>query len=137
KHEVLNAKQHEREAHIIAEAGKPGHITIATNMAGRGTDIVLGGSLARQIEQIEAEESLSDEQKAEKIAQTREAWTKVNAAVKEAGGVRIIGTERAESRRIDSQIRGRAGRQGDPGSSRFYLALGDAWVRSFERVRVG
>lgn len=136
KHEVLNAKQHEREAHIIAEAGKPGHITIATNMAGRGTDIVLGGSLARQIEQIEAEESLSDEQKAEKIAQTREAWTKVNAAVKEAGGLRIIGTERHESRRIDNQLRGRAGRQGDPGSSRFYLSLDDSLMRIFAGDRV-
>src|SRR5690625_4460897 len=136
KHEVLNAKQHEREAHIIAEAGKPGHITIATNMAGRGTDIVLGGSLARQIEQIEAEESLSDEQKAEKIAQAREAWKKVNAAVKEAGGLRIIGTERHESRRIDNQLRGRAGRQGDPGSSRFYLSLDDSLMRIFAGDRV-
>src|SRR5690625_3504132 len=105
-------------------------------MAGRGTDIVLGGSLARQIEQIEAEESLSDEQKAEKIAQAREAWKKVNAAVKEAGGVRIIGTERHQSRRIDNQLRGRAGRQGDPGSSRFYLSLDDSLMRIFAGDRV-
>src|SRR5690625_1121696 len=136
KHEVLNAKQHEREAQIIAEAGKPGHITIATNMAGRGTDIVLGGSLARQIELIEADDSLSEDQKAEKIAETREEWKEANEAVKAAGGLRIIGTERHESRRIDNQLRGRAGRQGDPGSSRFYLSLDDSLMRIFAGDRV-
>ena len=136
KHEVLNAKQHEREAHIVAEAGKPGHITIATNMAGRGTDIVLGGSLERQIELIEADEALSDEQKASQIAKIREQWVDTNAAVKEAGGLRIIGTERHESRRIDNQLRGRAGRQGDPGSSRFYLSLDDSLMRIFAGDRV-
>ncbi len=136
KHEVLNAKHHEREAHIIAEAGKPGHITIATNMAGRGTDIVLGGSLARQIELIEADDSLTAEQKAEKIAHAREEWKRANEAVKQAGGLRIIGTERHESRRIDNQLRGRAGRQGDPGSSRFYLSLDDSLMRIFAGDRV-
>src|SRR5690625_5058945 len=136
KHEVLNAKQHEREAQIIAEAGKPGHITIATNMAGRGTDIVLGGSLARQIELIEADDSLSEDQKAEKIAETREEWKPANEAVKAVGGLRIIGTERHESRRIDNQLRGRAGRQGDPGSSRFYLSLDDSLMRIFAGDRV-
>src|SRR5690625_2277395 len=136
KHEVLNAKQHEREAHIITEAGKPGHITIATNMAGRGTDIVLGGSIARKIELLEQDESLSEEQKAERIAEARAQWVQDNQAVKEAGGLRIIGTERHESRRIDNQLRGRAGRQGDPGSSRFYLSLDDSLMRIFAGDRV-
>ncbi|NLY35457.1 MAG: preprotein translocase subunit SecA [Alcaligenaceae bacterium] len=136
-HEVLNAKQHAREAEIVAEAGKPGHITIATNMAGRGTDIVLGGSIEKAINLVRADDSLTAAQKEEKIASIREAWKPLNEQVKAAGGLRIIGTERHESRRIDNQLRGRAGRQGDPGSSRFYLSLDDSLMRIFagERVR--
>src|SRR5690606_16819711 len=121
-HEVLNAKQHAREAEIVAEAGKPGHITIATNMAGRGTDIVLGGSVDKQVDLIRADESLSDAEKEARIEKVRAEWKPANEQVKAAGGLRIIGTERHESRRIDNQLRGRAGRQGDPGSSRFYLS---------------
>lgn len=135
-HEVLNAKQHAREAEIVAEAGKPGHITIATNMAGRGTDIVLGGSVDKQIDIIQADESLSEEEKQAKIKQVREQWAPTNEAVKKSGGLRIIGTERHESRRIDNQLRGRAGRQGDPGSSRFYLSLDDSLMRIFAGDRV-
>lgn len=137
KHEVLNAKQHAREADIVAEAGMPGHITIATNMAGRGTDIVLGGNISKQISLIELDDSLSDEQKSAAITKVREEWKARNEQVKAAGGLRIIGTERHESRRIDNQLRGRAGRQGDPGSSRFYLSLDDSLMRIFagERVR--
>ena len=136
-HEVLNAKQHAREAEIVAEAGKPGHITIATNMAGRGTDIVLGGSIEKAINLVRADDSLTAAQKEEKIAAIREEWKPLNEQVKAAGGLRIIGTERHESRRIDNQLRGRAGRQGDPGSSRFYLSLDDSLMRIFagERVR--
>ena len=136
-HDVLNAKQHAREAEIVAEAGKPGKITIATNMAGRGTDIVLGGSIEKQISLIRADDTLLPEQKEAQIAAIREKWLPVNQQVKEAGGLRIIGTERHESRRIDNQLRGRAGRQGDPGSSRFYLSLDDSLMRIFagERVR--
>jgi len=136
-HEVLNAKQHAREAEIVAEAGKPGHITIATNMAGRGTDIVLGGSIEKAINLVRADDSLVAEQKDAEIAKIREAWKPINEQVKAAGGLRIIGTERHESRRIDNQLRGRAGRQGDPGSSRFYLSLDDSLMRIFagERVR--
>lgn len=136
KHEVLNAKQHEREAQIIADAGKPGSITIATNMAGRGTDIVLGGSIERQIAEVQHDPELSPEQKAERIEAIRAAWLPVNEQVKAAGGLRIIGTERHESRRIDNQLRGRAGRQGDPGSSRFYLSLDDPLMRIFAGDRV-
>ncbi len=135
-HEVLNAKQHAREAEIVAEAGKPGHITIATNMAGRGTDIVLGGGMEKQISLIRADESLSDEEKAARIETVRREWAPANEAVKAAGGLRIIGTERHESRRIDNQLRGRAGRQGDPGSSRFYLSLEDSLMRIFAGDRV-
>ncbi|TFL08214.1 preprotein translocase subunit SecA [Pusillimonas caeni] len=135
-HEVLNAKQHAREAEIVAEAGKPGHITIATNMAGRGTDIVLGGSVEKQIDLIRADESLSAEEKTGRIERVRAEWAPANAAVKAAGGLRIIGTERHESRRIDNQLRGRAGRQGDPGSSRFYLSLEDSLMRIFAGDRV-
>jgi len=135
-HEVLNAKQHAREAEIVAEAGKPGHITIATNMAGRGTDIVLGGSVEKQIDLIRADESLSAEEKSGRIERVRAEWAPANAAVKAAGGLRIIGTERHESRRIDNQLRGRAGRQGDPGSSRFYLSLEDSLMRIFAGDRV-
>ncbi|WP_442596199.1 preprotein translocase subunit SecA [Parapusillimonas sp. JC17] len=135
-HQVLNAKQHAREAEIVAEAGKPGHITIATNMAGRGTDIVLGGSVEKQIDLVRADESLSPEAKEAKIESIKTAWAPDNAAVKAAGGLRIIGTERHESRRIDNQLRGRAGRQGDPGSSRFYLSLEDSLMRIFAGDRV-
>lgn len=135
-HEVLNAKQHAREAQIVAEAGKPGHITIATNMAGRGTDIVLGGSVDRQVDLVRADPELSDEEKEARIETIRSEWAPANEAVKKAGGLRIIGTERHESRRIDNQLRGRAGRQGDPGSSRFYLSLEDSLMRIFAGDRV-
>jgi len=136
RHEVLNAKQHAREAEIVAQAGKPGHITIATNMAGRGTDIVLGGSVEKQIELIRADASLSDTDREARIEQIRLEWQPLNEKVKSAGGLRIIGTERHESRRIDNQLRGRAGRQGDPGSSRFYLSLEDPLMRIFAGDRV-
>ncbi|MGG4776185.1 preprotein translocase subunit SecA [Alcaligenaceae bacterium 429] len=135
-HEVLNAKQHAREAEIVAEAGKPGRITIATNMAGRGTDIVLGGSVERQSMIIQADDSLSEDEKAQRIATLKAEWQPLNEQVKAAGGLRIIGTERHESRRIDNQLRGRAGRQGDPGSSRFYLSLDDSLMRIFAGDRV-
>lgn len=135
-HEVLNAKQHAREAEIVAEAGKPGRITIATNMAGRGTDIVLGGSVEKQIALLRADAGLSAEEKEARIRQIRDEWAPMNEAVKAAGGLRIIGTERHESRRIDNQLRGRAGRQGDPGSSRFYLSLEDSLMRIFAGDRV-
>ncbi len=124
-HEVLNAKQHDREATIIANAGMPGAVTIATNMAGRGTDIVLGGSLEAEIHELG--EGATDEQKAAVKAE----WQKRHDAVKAAGGLHIVGTERHESRRIDNQLRGRSGRQGDPGSSRFYLSLEDNLMRIF------
>jgi preprotein translocase subunit SecA len=135
-HQVLNAKQHEREAHIIAQAGRPGMITIATNMAGRGTDIVLGGSIEAEVNAVEADESLTAEQKATRIAEIKAAWQKVHEQVLAAGGLHIIGTERHESRRVDNQLRGRAGRQGDPGSSRFYLSLEDQLLRIFAGDRV-
>ncbi|RTZ44755.1 preprotein translocase subunit SecA [Candidimonas sp. SYP-B2681] len=135
-HEVLNAKQHAREAEIVAEAGKPGHITIATNMAGRGTDIVLGGSVEKQVDLIRADASLSAPDKEQRIQTIKSEWAPANMAVKAAGGLRIIGTERHESRRIDNQLRGRAGRQGDPGSSRFYLSLEDSLMRIFAGDRV-
>lgn len=136
KHEVLNAKQHAREAEIVAQAGKPGNITIATNMAGRGTDIVLGGSIEKLIEHVRENEALSDAEKAAQIESIRTQWLPLNEQVKAAGGLRIIGTERHESRRIDNQLRGRAGRQGDPGSSRFYLSLEDPLMRIFAGDRV-
>ncbi len=135
-HEVLNAKQHAREAEIVAEAGKPGHITIATNMAGRGTDIVLGGSVEKMIDIVRNDDSIPEEEKAGRIERIRAEWAPANEAVKKAGGLRIIGTERHESRRIDNQLRGRAGRQGDPGSSRFYLSLEDPLMRIFAGDRV-
>lgn len=135
-HEVLNAKQHEREAQIVAEAGKPGHITIATNMAGRGTDIVLGGSVEKMVDLLRSDDSLNEEEKKERVQRIRAEWAPANEAVKKAGGLRIIGTERHESRRIDNQLRGRAGRQGDPGSSRFYLSLEDPLMRIFAGDRV-
>ena len=124
-HEVLNAKQHEREAQIVANAGRPGAVTIATNMAGRGTDIVLGGSLETELQELG--EDIDEAQRAGLKAQ----WQQRHDAVKEAGGLHIIGTERHESRRIDNQLRGRSGRQGDPGSSRFYLSLEDNLMRIF------
>lgn len=135
-HQVLNAKQHEREAHIVAQAGRPGMITIATNMAGRGTDIVLGGSTEADVSAVEADEALSAQQKAARIAEIKVAWQQVHEQVLAAGGLHIIGTERHESRRVDNQLRGRAGRQGDPGSSRFYLSLEDQLLRIFAGDRV-
>jgi preprotein translocase subunit SecA len=136
RHEVLNAKQHAREAEIVAQAGKPGNITIATNMAGRGTDIVLGGSIEKIIETVRENEALSEADKSAQIESIRAQWLPLNEQVKAAGGLRIIGTERHESRRIDNQLRGRAGRQGDPGSSRFYLSLEDPLMRIFAGDRV-
>ena len=135
-HQVLNAKQHAREADIIAQAGRAKMITIATNMAGRGTDIVLGGNVEKAIEAVEADESLDTAAKAAEIARLREAWVADHEAVKALGGLRIIATERHESRRIDNQLRGRSGRQGDPGSSRFYLSLDDPLMRIFAGDRV-
>lgn len=136
KHEVLNAKQHAREADIIAQAGKPQAITIATNMAGRGTDIVLGGNVQKQIEMIERDSSLDPAQQQQAIEKLRSEWEGLHQQVLDAGGLHIIGTERHESRRIDNQLRGRAGRQGDPGSSRFYLSLEDPLMRIFAGDRV-
>ncbi|WP_045767963.1 preprotein translocase subunit SecA [Xanthomonas albilineans] len=130
KHEVLNAKQHEREAQIVANAGQPGAVTIATNMAGRGTDIVLGGSLEAELH------ALGEELDAAERARLKADWQERHEAVKAAGGLHIIGTERHESRRIDNQLRGRSGRQGDPGSSRFYLSLEDNLIRIFGGERV-
>ncbi|KVZ10876.1 preprotein translocase subunit SecA [Burkholderia ubonensis] len=135
-HEVLNAKQHAREAAIVAEAGRPQRITIATNMAGRGTDIVLGGNAEKQAAFIEADESIPADEKARRIQQLHDEWETLHEQVKAAGGLHIIGTERHESRRIDNQLRGRAGRQGDPGSSRFYLSLDDPLLRIFAGDRV-
>jgi preprotein translocase subunit SecA len=135
-HNVLNAKQHAREAEIIAQAGRPKMITIATNMAGRGTDIVLGGNVEKQIQLIEADASLSDADKEARAQQLRDEWQSLHDEVVAAGGLHIIGTERHESRRIDNQLRGRSGRQGDPGSSRFYLSLDDTLLRIFAGDRV-
>lgn len=136
KHEVLNAKQHAREAAIVAEAGRPGVVTIATNMAGRGTDIVLGGNVEKQASFIEADLSIPEEEKQPRIQKLHDEWQALHDQVKAAGGLHIIGTERHESRRIDNQLRGRAGRQGDPGSSRFYLSLDDPLLRIFAGDRV-
>jgi preprotein translocase subunit SecA len=135
-HQVLNAKQHEHEAEVVAQAGRPGVITIATNMAGRGTDIVLGGSIERQISKIRDDETLSAEQKDERIGTMRAEWDTMHKRVLDAGGLHIIGTERHETRRIDNQLRGRAGRQGDPGSSRFYLSLEDPLMKIFAGERL-
>ncbi|MFS4517817.1 preprotein translocase subunit SecA, partial [Delftia tsuruhatensis] len=135
-HQVLNAKQHEREADIVAQAGRPGMITIATNMAGRGTDIVLGGNIEKQVAAVEADESLSEAERQQRIEQMRADWKIEHDKVSALGGLRIIATERHESRRIDNQLRGRSGRQGDPGSSRFYLSLDDALMRIFAGDRV-
>ena len=130
-HQVLNAKQHAKEAEIVAQAGRPGVITIATNMAGRGTDIVLGGNVERQVQVLEADTELPEAEKASRIKQLHDEWQGLHDKVKAAGGLRIIATERHESRRIDNQLRGRSGRQGDPGSSRFYLSLEDNLMRIF------
>jgi preprotein translocase subunit SecA len=130
-HQVLNAKQHEREAQVIAQAGRPGTVTIATNMAGRGTDIVLGGNVEKQVEHVRAEEGLDEAARDARIQTLRGEWAQLHQTVVEAGGLHIIGTERHESRRIDNQLRGRSGRQGDPGSSRFYLSLEDTLMRIF------
>ncbi len=129
KHEVLNAKNHEREAKIIAQAGRPGAVTVATNMAGRGTDIVLGGNVEAEIAELE---DATDEQ----IAKMREEWKTINGQIIAAGGLHVLGTERNESRRIDNQLRGRSGRQGDPGSSQFYLSLDDNLLRIFAADRM-
>lgn len=135
-HQVLNAKQHAREAEIVAQAGRPGVITIATNMAGRGTDIVLGGNVEKQIQLLEEDPELTPEERASRAAKLQDEWQGLHEAVKAQGGLRIIATERHESRRIDNQLRGRSGRQGDPGSSRFYLSLDDALMRIFAGDRV-
>ncbi len=135
-HQVLNAKQHAREAEIIAQAGRPKMITIATNMAGRGTDIVLGGSIESDIRKFHDDESLSAAEKEQRIAALKAQWQSVHEQVLAAGGLHIIGTERHESRRVDNQLRGRAGRQGDAGSSRFYLSLEDPLLRIFASDRV-
>jgi preprotein translocase subunit SecA len=135
-HQVLNAKQHEREADIIAQAGHTGAITIATNMAGRGTDIVLGGNIDKRVAALLADESLSESERERQIADLRAQWKADNEKVVALGGLRIIATERHESRRIDNQLRGRSGRQGDPGSSRFYLSLDDPLMRIFAGDRV-
>ena len=130
-HNVLNAKQHECEAQVVLEAGRPGAVTIATNMAGRGTDIVLGGGINKHIDEIRADETLSPEEKEKRIEALKADWQKLHDAVVAAGGLRIIGSERHESRRIDNQLRGRSGRQGDPGSSVFYLSMEDQLLRIF------
>ncbi len=135
-HQVLNAKQHAREAEIVAQAGQPQMITIATNMAGRGTDIVLGGNVEKQVELVEATEGLSDAEKKTRVEKLRGEWQALHDKVISAGGLHIIGTERHESRRVDNQLRGRSGRQGDPGSSRFFMALEDPLLRIFAGDRI-
>ena len=135
-HEVLNAKQHAREAGIVAEAGRPRQVTIATNMAGRGTDIVLGGNVDKQVDFVRADASLTDIDKEERISKLRSEWQSLHDAVIAAGGLHIVGTERHESRRIDNQLRGRSGRQGDPGSSRFFLSMDDPLLKIFAGDRL-
>jgi preprotein translocase subunit SecA len=135
-HQVLNAKQHAREAEIVAQAGRPKMITIATNMAGRGTDIVLGGNVEKQVQFVEADGSLDEATKQSRIAQLRGEWQSLHDQVVAAGGLKIIGSERHESRRIDNQLRGRSGRQGDPGESRFYLSMEDPLLRIFAGDRM-
>ena len=135
-HQVLNAKQHAREAEIIAQAGSPKMITIATNMAGRGTDIVLGGNVEKPIELVRMDESMDAAAREQRVAQLRAEWQPIHEQVVASGGLHIIGTERHESRRVDNQLRGRSGRQGDPGSSRFYLSLEDPLLRIFASDRV-
>ena len=136
-HEVLNAKQHQREAEIIAQAGKPGMVTIATNMAGRGTDIVLGGNVEHQVGMVLANPDLEEAEKARQIESLKGAWQGLHDAAIAAGGLHIVGTERHESRRVDNQLRGRSGRQGDPGTTRFYLSLDDPLMRIFGSDRLG
>jgi preprotein translocase subunit SecA len=135
-HQVLNAKQHAREAEIVAQAGHPGMITIATNMAGRGTDIVLGGNVEKQCDFVEADAELRPEEKKLRVEKLRGEWQQLHDQVVKAGGLHIIGTERHESRRVDNQLRGRSGRQGDPGSSRFYMSLEDPLLRIFAGDRI-
>jgi preprotein translocase subunit SecA len=135
-HQVLNAKQHAREAEIVAQAGRPGMVTIATNMAGRGTDIVLGGNIEKTLQAIRDDEGIAAADKEARIAELKAEWQKVHDQVLAAGGLHIIGSERHESRRIDNQLRGRSGRQGDPGSSRFYLALDDPLLKIFAGERL-
>jgi preprotein translocase subunit SecA len=135
-HQVLNAKQHAHEAEIVVQAGQPKMVTIATNMAGRGTDIVLGGNVERAIDMLRADPEVDDAEKERRALALREEWQQLHAKVIAAGGLHIIGTERHESRRIDNQLRGRSGRQGDPGSSRFYLSLEDPLLRIFAGDRV-
>ncbi len=135
-HQVLNAKHHEREAEIVAQAGRAKMVTIATNMAGRGTDIVLGGSIEAELDEVRLDEKLDDVAKEQRIAKIREEWQVRHEDVLAKGGLHIIGTERHESRRVDNQLRGRSGRQGDPGSSRFYLSLEDPLLRIFASDRV-
>ncbi|MGE5757785.1 MAG: preprotein translocase subunit SecA [Sideroxydans sp.] len=135
-HQVLNAKQHAREAEIVAQAGRPKMITIATNMAGRGTDIVLGGNVEKQVEHLHADQSLDEAVRNQRIEQLKSEWQSLHEQVLAAGGLHIVGTERHESRRVDNQLRGRSGRQGDPGSSRFYLSLEDPLLRIFASDRV-
>ena len=135
-HQVLNAKQHAREADIVAQAGRAKMITIATNMAGRGTDIVLGGNIEKAVQEVQSDEALGDGAKSAGVAQIKAQWKIDHDAITALGGLRIIATERHESRRIDNQLRGRSGRQGDPGSSRFYLSLDDSLMRIFAGDRV-
>jgi preprotein translocase subunit SecA len=135
-HQVLNAKQHAKEAEIVAQAGRPGVITIATNMAGRGTDIVLGGNVEKQIQFLEEDPALSDDERSTRAQKLTSEWQSLHDKVKSVGGLRIVATERHESRRIDNQLRGRSGRQGDPGASRFYLSLDDQLMRIFAGDRV-
>jgi preprotein translocase subunit SecA len=135
-HQVLNAKQHAREAEIVAQAGRPKMVTIATNMAGRGTDIVLGGNVEKQCDFVEADPELASDEKQQRIEKLRGEWQALHDQVVKAGGLHIIGTERHESRRIDNQLRGRSGRQGDPGSSRFYMSLEDTLLRIFAGERI-
>jgi preprotein translocase subunit SecA len=135
-HQVLNAKQHAREAEIVAQAGRPKMVTIATNMAGRGTDIVLGGNVEKQVELIEATAEIPGEDRKARVEKLRSEWQQLHDHVIREGGLHIVGTERHESRRVDNQLRGRSGRQGDPGSSRFYLSLEDPLLRIFAGERI-
>jgi preprotein translocase subunit SecA len=137
-HQVLNAKQHAREAEIVAQAGRPGMITIATNMAGRGTDIVLGGNVEKQIDLARADPNIPEDEKQQRIEKLRSEWQQLHEQVVAAGGLKIVSSERHESRRIDNQLRGRSGRQGDPGESRFYLSMEDPLLRIFagDRMRM-
>jgi preprotein translocase subunit SecA len=135
-HQVLNAKQHAREAEIVAQAGRPKMVTIATNMAGRGTDIVLGGNVDKQVELVDADDKVAPEEKKSRAERLRSEWQQLHDHVIREGGLHIIGTERHESRRVDNQLRGRSGRQGDPGSSRFYLSLEDPLLRIFAGERI-